>query len=195
MIFHRHPPSPCFRHSRRRRNCNSVIICSSGDWSRDYGRFWKTQRLSTIHRRGRKHLEILSKGSEENEYVKYCTWLPKSLRVLTSMLIARVLMPRCPFCGEQLSWSDRNHIREKHPKYFHEVRKWQLLFTFCLIPQGVFLIINGVFSQDLFFRRVAAIGNFIALSFTFFTLFKWRSAAKKYKVPWKKTLPLTGTNN
>jgi hypothetical protein len=106
-----------------------------------------------------------------------------------------ILMPRCPVCGEQLSWSEKKHVRQKHPKYFHEVKKWQLLFTLCLISQGVFLIINGVFSQDLFLRMFVAIGNFIAVSFAFFTLFKWWIAAKKYKVPWKKTLPLTGTNN
>ena len=32
---------------------------------------------------------------------------------------------RYPVCGEQLSPFDRTHVREKHPEYFHEVRKWQ----------------------------------------------------------------------
>jgi hypothetical protein len=74
------------------------------------------------------------------------------------------------------------------------MRKWQLLFTLGLISQSVFLIINGAFFQDLFLRQLVAIGNFMAISFVFFTLWKWRSVAKKYKVPWRKTLPLSSTN-
>lgn len=91
-------------------------------------------------------------------------------------------MPHCPVCGERLSWSDRRHVRERHPKYFHEVRKWQLAFSFSLISESVIVIINGL-SKDWFFKWLSVAGALIAVVFAFFALFKWLSVAKKYKVP------------
>jgi len=102
-------------------------------------------------------------------------------------------MPHCPVCGEPLSWFDRRHVRERHPRYFHDVRKWQLATSFFLISESVFLMINSL-SQDWFFKWLSLTVALITMVFAFFALFKWLSVAKKYKVPWRKTLPLSGTD-
>ena len=104
------------------------------------------------------------------------------------------LMPHCPVCGEAVSFFDRMHLREKHPEYFHTVRKWQFANSLSLISESVFLII-GALSASSFVKGLALGGALIALAFVFFTLLKWLSVSKKYKVSWRKTLPLTSADN
>jgi len=99
--------------------------------------------------------------------------------------------PRCPVCGEQLSPFDRTHTREKHPEYFNVARKWQRARTFALISFYAFLaltVLNNAFYSNSFLGLLFSVGGLIVASFFFFTLLKLRSAAKKYRVSWKKTL-------
>lgn len=83
----------------------------------------------------------------------------------------------------------KNHVREKHPKYFHEVRKWQLTFSFSLITESVLLMLGALY-PDALVNLLTLTGALISLAFMLFSFFKLRSAAKKNNVPWKKTLPL-----
>jgi hypothetical protein len=55
----------------------------------------------------------------------------------------------CPVCGEQLSLFDRAHVREKHPKYFHEVRKWQFRFSLSLASLGLFVMLDTLYPNEL----------------------------------------------
>ena len=102
-------------------------------------------------------------------------------------------MSRCPVCGEELSWSDKKHVRERPPKYFHEIRRWQLAFSLSLILETVLVMLNALYPRGPV-RLLTLIGALIALPSAFFSSLKWWSTAKEYKVPWKKTLSLTGTN-
>jgi hypothetical protein len=88
---------------------------------------------------------------------------------------------RCPICGESLFFFDRTHVREKHPKYFHAVRKWQLVTSLSLISESVFIITDAL-STNSFVKGLALGGALIALAFAFFTLFKWLSATHRYTV-------------
>jgi len=130
------------------------------------------------------------KGAEER--VQWKTVEPAILKMKTTKV------KRCPVCEEQVFLFDRRHIREKHPEYFNEARKWQCVYIMSIISVfGLMALIflNNVFYSDAFLRLLASAGTVIVAPFFFFTLLKLRSVAKKYKVPRKKTLPLTGTNN
>jgi len=98
---------------------------------------------------------------------------------------------RCPVCGEQLSPFARVHVREKHPEYFNEVRKWQHARTLFFISAITFMalnFVNNISYSDRFLGLLFSVGGLIVASFFFFTLLKLRSVAKKYGVSWRKTL-------
>ena len=80
----------------------------------------------------------------------------------------------CPVCGEQLSWFDRTHVREEHPEYFYEVRKWQFRFSLSLASVGLFLILDTLYPDELV-RLLSSIGTLIASGSGFFSALKWRS--------------------
>jgi hypothetical protein len=88
----------------------------------------------------------------------------------------------CPVCGEQLSLFDRTHVREKHAKYFHEVRKWQFRFGLSLASVGLFLMLDALY-EDKLVRLLSSIGTLIASGSGLFSALKWRSAEKGAKNP------------
>jgi hypothetical protein len=91
--------------------------------------------------------------------------------------------PRCPVCGEQLPWFDRKHVSEKHPKYFHENRRWQLTGSFFACLCGVFLIIS-IFSASSV-QAYGLVVALVALAFNFFVMRKQaslRARAHEYNV-------------
>jgi len=101
----------------------------------------------------------------------------------------------CLVCAEQLSPFDKTHVREKHPEYFHEVRKWQranILSSILVLSFLTLDFLNNVFYSNSFLGLLFPVGGLIVASFFFFTLLKLRSVAKKYKVPWKKMQWLYG---
>ena len=87
----------------------------------------------------------------------------------------------CPVCGEQLSLFDRTHVREKHPKYFHEVRKWQLRFSLSLASLSLFLIFDTLYPNAII-RLFSSIVTLIASGSVFFFALKWRSAEKRTRL-------------
>jgi len=87
----------------------------------------------------------------------------------------------CPVCGEQLSLFDRTHTREKHPKYFHEVRKWQFRFSLSLASLGLFLMLDILY-PDEFVRLLSSFGTLIASGSGFFCALKWLVTQKGTKV-------------
>jgi len=90
---------------------------------------------------------------------------------------------------------DRAHVREKHPEYFHEVRKWQRAYILSWTSVVAFMaltFLNNVVYSNSFLGLLFSTGTVIVASLGFFTLLKLRSVAKKYGVPWRKTLPLYG---
>lgn len=87
----------------------------------------------------------------------------------------------CPLCGELLSFFDRTHVKQKHPEYFHAVRKWQLASSLSLVSEAVFLIIGGL-SADLLVKWFVVGGALIALAIALFFLLKWLSAAQKFRL-------------
>ena len=90
-------------------------------------------------------------------------------------------MAHCPICGETFSFFDRRHVREKHPEYFHAIRKWQLASCSSLMSESV-LIITGALSANSFIKGLTLGLALIALAFAVFFLFKWLSATNKYRV-------------
>lgn len=97
----------------------------------------------------------------------------------------------CPVCGEQLSPLDRTHVGEKHPEYFHEVRKWQRAYVLSWISVLAFMtlnFLNNVLYSNSFLGLLFSAGIVAVVSFYFFTLLKLRRIAKRYKVQWRKTL-------
>ena len=100
---------------------------------------------------------------------------------IKSMIMKTSKVWHCPVCGEKLSFFDRTHVREKHPEYYHAVRKWQLASSLSLISGSVFLIINGL-SANWFVKWLAVDGELIAFVLAFVFLLKWLSVANKHKV-------------
>ena len=98
-----------------------------------------------------------------------------------SMIMKTSKVWHCPVCDEKLSFFDRTHIREKHPEYYHAVRKWQLASSLSLILEGMFLVINGL-SANWFVKWLAVDGALVAVALAFVFLLKWLSVAKKHKV-------------
>jgi len=77
---------------------------------------------------------------------------------------------------------DRTDDREKHPKYFHEVKKWQFRCIVSLASLGLFLMLDDLYPDELV-RLVSSIGGLTASGLGFFFALKWRSAAKRTKSP------------
>jgi hypothetical protein len=50
--------------------------------------------------------------------------------------------------------------------------------------------VNNTLYSNSFLGLLFSVGGLIVAPFFFFTLFKLRSVAKKYRVLWRKTLPL-----
>jgi len=101
----------------------------------------------------------------------------------------------CPVCGEQLSPFDRRHVRERHSEYFHEVGKWQranVLSYPSVLAFMTLTFLNNVLCSNNLLGLLLSVGGLIVAAFFFFTLIKLRSVAKKYRVPWRKALPLYG---
>jgi hypothetical protein len=92
----------------------------------------------------------------------------------------------CPVCGELLSFLDRAHVREKHPEYFHAVRKWQLACSLSSVSVPVFFIIGGL-SADWFVKWLVVWGALIALAIAFFFLLMWLRAAAKFRASGSST--------
>ena len=88
--------------------------------------------------------------------------------------------PHCPVCGEELPWFDRKHVREKHPKYFHENRRWQLTGTFSAGLCFVLLIIF-VFSKNSYVQAYGLVGALVALALNFFVMRKQASLRARTK--------------
>lgn len=88
----------------------------------------------------------------------------------------------CPACGEQLSLFDRTHVREKHAKHFHEVRKWQFGFSLSVASVGLFLMLDTLHPETLT-RLLSSIGAPIASGSSLFSALKWHSAAKGAENP------------
>lgn len=91
-------------------------------------------------------------------------------------------MTDCPICGEQLSTSDRTHVKEKHSEYFHEVRRWQRANILSWISVLAFMalnFVNNTLYSNSFLGLLFSVGELIVAPFFFFTLLKLRSVAKK----------------
>jgi len=86
----------------------------------------------------------------------------------------------CPVCGELLSFFDRSHVREKHPAYFHAVRKWQLACSLSLVSVPAFLVI-GELSTDWFVKWFVVGAGLIALMIGFVFWLMWLRAAAKFR--------------
>jgi hypothetical protein len=78
-----------------------------------------------------------------------------------------------------LPWFNRKHVREKHPKYFHEDRRWRLTSAFVWILWVVALSV-GILSTNPSVRWYGLTGELVLMAFNVLIYFKLDSLPHKY---------------